>query len=474
MSFPVNPGNPETIRFRGKLALRRGFCYSWKYDVRGSRLVCAEADDKAGEDAGGTNRVFQLLSEWRGMPMRTSAVRTLSPARPRRRARPAGTPAVRIAFPTHAEVDENRKPFVLEVRMSAPNSLPRFWIPLAIVLFWGGMMGSLFRDRILPERMRASQALVDDEVLASKWHDITEWSWIYRQGRRCGASGMTLVQEEHPEREWRDRVTYRLDQMTTLDVAMLGQQQTVVMKVAVQLLRDFRVDRFRAVAETPLLTLECEGFAESDRVYYRVRHVTGEQKQAASTYEYGYIEVGRQALSMIDAVKPMMARHGNLVVGETYSVDVFDPFGGMNAQKAVVRVAGKDQIQVEQTQHDCFRLETTVGDITRRTWVDEMGQTIRREILMGYVGEVSSWSRIARVYPTLAEKIALPENMDRSELKTRAEAVSLKPAAPLLSLLGLAPGLAGNGGADTSSSLSEKTGTPEPSEVTHSSGEDQP
>jgi hypothetical protein len=375
---------------------------------------------------------------------------------------PMRTSAVRIAFPTHAEVDENRKAFVLEVRMSAPNSLTRFWIPAAIVLFWGIMMASLFKDRILPERVRARQALVDDEVLAMKWNDITEWSWIFRQGRRCGASGLAIVQEKHPDREWREQVTYRLDQVTTLDVAALGRQQTIVMKIAVQLRRDFQVDFFRAQAVTPLLTLECEGFAEGNRLYYRLTHTVPGLEQAPKTYDYGYLEVGRQSLSMIDAVKPMMARHGNLVVGETYSLDTFDPFGGMNRQKAVVRVAGTEEIQIGQTKHDCFRLETTIGDITRKTWVDGMGQTIRREILMGYIGETTTRAKVTKAYPALSEKVTLPE-LDRAEFRTHAQAVSLKPAAPWAALLGLPVDLSGNGTAATSATTSGQQAAPETS-----------
>ncbi len=245
--------------------------------------------------------------------------------------------------------------------MTPPHSLTRFWIPTAIVLFWGGMMGSLLKDRILPERIRERQSLVDDEVLASKWNDITEWSWIYRQGRRCGASGLRIVQESHPDQKWDEQVGYRLDQATTLDVSALGQTQTVTMKIAVQLRRNFQVDCFRAQAVTALLALECEGFADGSRLYYRVRNTLPGMSPAQEAYEYGYLEVGRQALSMVDAVKPMMARHGNLTVGETYSIATFDPFGGMNAQKAVVRVADTEKIQIDQTTHECFRLETTVG-----------------------------------------------------------------------------------------------------------------
>ncbi len=345
--------------------------------------------------------------------------------------------------------------------MSAPNSLTRFWIPAAIVLFWGIMMTSLLKDRILPERIRARQALVDDEVLATKWHDIAEWSWISRQGRRCGASGLEIVQEKRPNLEWRNQITYRMDQVTTLDVAAFGQQQTVVIKIAVQLRRDFQVDCFRAQAVTPLLTLECEGFAEGNRLYYRLSNIARGLEQTAQTYDYGYLEVGKQSLSMIDAVKPMMARHGNLIVGETYSFDTFDPFGGMSMQKAVVRVAGTEEIQVGKTKHDCFRLETTVGDITRKTWVDEMGQTIRREILMGYMGETATRARVGQAYPAMTEKITLPE-IDRAEFKTQAKEIHLTPAAPLASLLGASMDLSGKGATGTSATTPEKQTTSEP------------
>lgn len=295
---------------------------------------------------------------------------------------------------------------------------------------------SLVKDRILPERVRARTSLVDPEVLALQWSDIHEWAWIKRDGEVHGAMGLIITQNI-PEDEKHiaiEETNYTLIQNFLVTATILGIPQRIRTRVTMDLTPDFRIEKFIARARASIFQVECQGFVRDKVLYYQIRnlslHVKNNENAPAI---YGYMELDDNPLSLLEAVKPMMARYSHRLVGETYSFDAFNPFGSQTSRKVIVTVASEETLVYEGQERKVYRVDTKYDDITRSSWVDEFGRTLRREILMGYIAEQGGRANIIKAFPKLGEELEVPEF---DELDFMRKAILAGPAPELLDING--------------------------------------
>lgn len=315
----------------------------------------------------------------------------------------------------------------------------RHVIAAAITLFWACMMFSLVVEHVIPERRAARSSLVEPEILAMQWLDVQEWNWIREKGVTRGAACLEIARnfekldDSTPEDE-----AYVLIQNTDVRVKapLAGFAVPLRTRLVVGLTRRLNVAKFAAIASFPPLTLRVEGFVSDNRLYYRV---TGEGSEPL----YGSVAL-RRPLSLLPAVEPMIARHFDLKVGDSYTQEVIDPIGNLKPLRARVVVAAKEKIAWGGNEEEVFRIDSTIGDVTRSRWVSEKGATLRSELFMGLVSERAFKKDVLAAYPGLREELTIPK-FDEDLFKKKA-AENAGPNAPspeaLQQLLG--PMLRGN------------------------------
>ena len=69
-------------------------------------------------------------------------------------------------------------------------------------------------------------------------------------------------------------------------------------------------------------------------------------------------------------------------IGDYFSFPIFDP--STNAQQnALIRVTAREKIDINKKSYDLFRLETELWGKSMRFWIDDKGNTMKEEGLMG-------------------------------------------------------------------------------------------
>jgi len=267
-----------------------------------------------------------------------------------------------------------------------------------ITLFWVCMMSSLVVQQILPERRRAKSLLIEPDVLASQWADVHEWAWIRRGGETVGAMALSITQS-FPEKGGKS-TGYRVTQNGDVEIPILLFRQRVQFFLTVELTPEFTLSEFTASIRLQSLSAEISGFVLEEHLFYRVGPSGGEAI-------YGTIPLKRP-LSLLSAVRPMIARQFSLVVGRTYPIDVIDPINNKSYGQARVVVAAREAIHFNGKDVAAYRLDTTFGGVTKRSWVANDGITLRRELWKDYVMEQGEKAEILRSFPALGRTLRVP------------------------------------------------------------------
>jgi hypothetical protein len=286
---------------------------------------------------------------------------------------------------------------------------------IMIVLFWLCMMCSLVVQKIVPYRREVRATLIEPEILALQWSDITEWNLIRKGDRTVGASFLNIRQNGIPAEAELGTAGFRVFQSMDVTVPVFGFSQRARIRLAVNLTPGFNLDDFSARIEMFPLSFRVEGFVQDLRLYFRVA-------SGGENVLYQVVPL-KIAPNLLEAIQPMMARHTDLKVGESYAVDVVDPFGNVKEQRAVVKTVGREKIRIAEREAEVFRIDTTLGDVTKTRWVDDKGRTLRSELFNGLVSDIASRRDVLALYPRLnpdlEESLRVPA-LDRAEFVKKA------------------------------------------------------
>jgi len=85
-------------------------------------------------------------------------------------------------------------------------------------------------------------------------------------------------------------------------------------------------------------------------------------------------------------------RSQKIKVGDTFSFPFFDP-STLIQKDLVIQVTGKQTVTIHRVSYDAFRLETDLWGKPLIFWVDEKGETLKEEGLMGFTAVKSSAAR---------------------------------------------------------------------------------
>ncbi len=105
---------------------------------------------------------------------------------------------------------------------------------------------------------------------------------------------------------------------------------------------------------------------------------------------HDFVLDAQAARTLCDLTKPFSSLRG-LQVGQSWKIHVIDPFsliqGGWQTKlkPVVVRVSGRETIQIEGRKHSCFVVESPGA----RAWVDDSGRVLRQVVDVPGMGQLT-------------------------------------------------------------------------------------
>jgi len=298
----------------------------------------------------------------------------------------------------------------------------RIAISTAITALWLVMMGLLVRNHVLPRGGTSQAVEVSPDLLTEEWRDYEEWMKLTVARRSEGVSYTAI-------RRQLDRSGYLACNRIWLDLDVFGERHTFRLQMVASLDPSFQLER--ATADVHLDDSQMTFVALSDGARFLYRWQYEDQAKA------GWQRL-QQPISLLEAVRPLVARRLELKVGNIYRLPVLDSTWSLRQGIVEVRVEAFEHIGVGDKTVEAYRLATQLGPFISTTWVNPQGEVLRRD----FGGNIL----MERVAPDVARKrfvgIDAPPEIPRIEAKDFAgsEGESTLPAeeiAPLNLLIEL-------------------------------------
>lgn len=272
-------------------------------------------------------------------------------------------------------------------------------VAILIVIFWLGMMFSLFRDRIPGLRSAENISDLTADFLANEWKDQEECMRIFYKGIPVGAMVTTIQRKEENEE-------YLLSSRLFFQVQIWTFQQSVLMEASATLDKTFILDRFQVNFDINKSLSKVNGLFYNNRLWYKVSGIAGTS--------VGVREL-EEAPSMLDAIRSLVGKRLPLKVGSVYRLPVYDPMLGGGGGVAEVKIARREEIVLDNEKHNTFRIETTINKLTTVSWVDKDGKTLKREIIPDLIMQADSKENIISQYNIFSREASPPEMVTLSD-----------------------------------------------------------
>lgn len=254
------------------------------------------------------------------------------------------------------------------------------------------MMALLVRDFVLPTNRGGDLLDMSPEDLAAQWRNYEEWMSL-RMGARSWGVSYTSIRRLPKDKG------YLACNRIWLELAVLGGRFPFRLETMASLDRSFHLEQARATVLIDQSEMAFDALAAESRLFYRLR------------YE-GQVRAGSQALtapiSLLDAVRPLVARRLDLKVGKVYRLAVLDSTWSLREGVAEVRVDGRETIRVGGQMLGAYRLVIQLGSLASTTWVSPEGEILRREFANNIVMERIEPQLARQEHPGIDVPAALP------------------------------------------------------------------
>lgn len=244
-------------------------------------------------------------------------------------------------------------------------------VGVGITLFWLVMMFTLVRGRILPERREkelASQSM-EPSALTHDWKDLRETMIVRYGDTRIGSAATSVV---------RTMSGYAAEVEFGLNMDLLGMPRNIGIQAVAELDRAFDLRRFHIETGLAGFDLALTGMATDEELYVQVKQ--GQQKRL-SRYTLD------RKISLLEAVSPLATRKFELKPGNRLVVPVVDPIWSLQRGMLEIRVLDRETITVMGKETQGIRIETRLNEFVSTGWVDEHGNTLKRQLAGGIVME---------------------------------------------------------------------------------------
>lgn len=255
---------------------------------------------------------------------------------------------------------------------------------VAITVFWLVMMFTLVRDRILPERREKalSSQTVDPATLVANWKDYREnmvvryESPLSHQWIRIGAAMTSVTQTGYG---------FRAEFRFGVGLQILGMPRNVAISAAADLDSAFNLNSF--VIQTGLAGMDftLAGLATEELLYTQLAQ-GGEIRRSKFSLD--------RRISFLEAVRPAATRQFQVKPGNSISIPVVDPVWSMQRGVLEVRVRDAEEINVGGQKVRAYKVESRLNDFVSTSWVDDQGNTLKRQLAGGLTLERASEGQV--------------------------------------------------------------------------------
>ena len=234
-------------------------------------------------------------------------------------------------------------------------------------LLAGLMCGLLFTALLLVRTgtvpLGKAPAPVADADPAGPLEAADRWMAIFQGDRKIGVSHSRL-----------DPVAggYRLSEEVTLRINTMGLVQALVLNSSGWLNPDLSLQRFRFSMHSGLFTFEAQGQVENGHLAGRIRSGANEQPFRVPLDAPPYLPAG---------IFPALVKAG-LEPGTRRVFPIFDP-STMSREEVTLTLQGRETISLAEGDCEAWKVALTFKGITQEAWLDDNGQVLVENGLMG-------------------------------------------------------------------------------------------
>ncbi len=277
-----------------------------------------------------------------------------------------------------------------------------------ILIAWLITMGFLFRDYYLQRSNQptyTTESLFGSVKAIPRWQDVEEYMLIISKGSQgtsrtpVGATATIIQQVDNPT----TAVMYRAKFNLAGKLAPLLPTATV--KVTADLDKDISLTSFHGETSLGPLNISSSGLIADSTLYISTSN--------GNTISRSKVPF-RRSISMAEALRPVLGRQMSIASGAKMSTPILDPLTGVSRGTLTIEVQDKEPITVNGTEIMAFRVISSIGDIETLMWVDDAGNTLRRQLVGNLFMERTTKDEALKQAPTLADQVT-PQTLDIAE-----------------------------------------------------------
>lgn len=280
---------------------------------------------------------------------------------------------------------------------AASSTRRRSWrgaaVGVLITIFWLGMMFTLVKDRILPQRRAAALAAktVEPETLTDNWKDSEEFMLVKMGDKEVGGAITRVVRVGRGVSS-----SYKADFRFGMVLNLFGVARQANIQALGELDASYDLTGFKILADLSSYRIEAAGEMIGEELLVEVR-----QGGKISRHRY---KLNRK-ISMLDAVRPVLARNFEIKPGNTVAIPVIDPVWSMNQGTLQLTVGRPEEILLNGERVQAYPLEMRLNDFVSTSWVDKDGATLRRQMAAGFTMERATRGRVEASAPGLMQPL---------------------------------------------------------------------
>lgn len=243
-------------------------------------------------------------------------------------------------------------------------------IGILIVLFWFFMLVELVK-RTYHSSIEGEFAHINEEENFDRGSE--QWMDIFIRDRKVGYTH-TRVKRVNEKIEVRERIF--------LIVNLMGATRRILSSTRAEVDERFLLENFDFSLSSELINFKISGQIEGNNLFLSM----GEKE----TGETRLIRLPSRP--MINAGMTLFFRAHQLKEGNSFRFPLFDPVS-MTTNPAIVKVVGKEAIELNGETYNAFRLEMSFLGRPLVFWLDEKGRSLKEEGFMGFTLVKSSPSK---------------------------------------------------------------------------------
>jgi hypothetical protein len=230
-----------------------------------------------------------------------------------------------------------------------------------IIAFWILMMGLLVKK----ENQRTSGDIISKDGVVEIETKQREWKEIYLNGNKVGYS-VNMIQ---PFEEG-----YYIQEEILLKLNLMGLERGLYTITQAGVDDRFILKNFHFKMNSGVINYDISGSVEGDQLLIR----TGRGRRLRTQ------SIPLSEPPMIGSGMGYFFKTLKIDVGNNYRLPFFDP-STMSQSEAVLKVVGKEPLEIMNMTHNAFRVETVMWGRTLTFWLDEEGTVLKEEGFMGLV-----------------------------------------------------------------------------------------